>query len=549
MPPITGSLDRRRKIPLENLTPSESLDAIKADYQATKQNRYTRRRTGILQMGSHADWHYRVEADYLRLGEYARDMDRNDAVVGHTVDKAVTNTLQGGMNPDPQTGDAGIDEELKNRWQDWSDDADQCDVQGEHTFHEIETFALRHTFVDGDIVGLALREGSLQMMESHRLRTPKSTKKNVVHGVLLSDTRKRLEYWFTKEDVSAYAAVNLVNETNPIPVRDAEGNRQIFHVYNPKRVSQTRGVTAFAPVFDLTSSFEDINFAKVIQQQVVSCFAFIRERSELYAGDGASATGETIQEPVPQSGTNTAYNRTVQGIAPGMEIQGQPGEKIVGWSPNVPNEGYFEHTRLILTLIGINIGVPLVMLLMEPAGSFSAYRGAIDQARLGFRRNQRWLLNRFHKPVYRWKVRQWMADDPALSASAEKQGVDIFGCVWHKPAWPYIDPQKDAAADLLRQRNCQSSARRIQAERGHNWDEIFPEIVDDNFSAIAYARKRAVEMNGQFKDGTPVVWRELLSLPTPDGVTIKITGEDDTLDPTGKGGSAAKPAKGAANAA
>ena len=107
--------------------------------------------------------------------------------------------------------------------------------------------------------------------------------------------------------------------------------------------------------------------------------------------------------------------------------------------------------RLILTLIGINLGLPLVMVLMDASETnFSGWRGAVDQARLGFRQNQKRLINRFHKPVYLWKVRQWMAEDAALRRAAARSDVNIFAHRWNPPTWPYIQPLQDATADLLR---------------------------------------------------------------------------------------------------
>lgn len=509
---------------LENPSLNEAFDSIRSDYAASRQSRYRRRRTGVLAMGSHADWHYRVEADYLRLMEYARDFDRNDMVIGQMVSRAVENTLQEGIHPDPQTGDDGLDDELKSRWTNWADDPEQCDLEGEKTFNEQAWLAQRHLFVDGDITAIATRDGALQWMEGHRLRTPRNTAKNVVHGILLDDRRRRLEYWFTKEDISPNVALNKVGETAPVPVRDADGYKQVFQVYHPKRMTQTRGVTVFAPVFDPVGMFEDINFAKLVQQQVVSCFGIIRTLDAMAPDDDPQPTGEVIP-----SINGDGSSLTVQGIAPGMQIRGKPGEKIEAFSANVPNAEYFQHATLIVRIIGINLGLPLSLAMMDTSNTvFHGYRGEIEMAKMGFRSNQRALIRRLHLPVYRWKVRQWGADDPAIAAAFKRTDVDVLGVKWHRPSWPYIDPQKDAAADLLRQRNCLASPRKIQAERGREWSDVFTETVDDNFDAISYARKRALEMNGQFKDETPVEWRELLSLPTPDGVTVKLTGEDNS---------------------
>jgi hypothetical protein len=65
----------------------------------------------------------------------------------------------------------------------------------------------------------------------------------------------------------------------------------------------------------------------------------------------------------------------------------------------------------------------------------------------------------------------------------------------------------------------------LHAERGRDWADISTEIVEDNAMAISKAKLGAEKLNKNIKDGQPVHWRELLSLPTPDGVKVQLTGD------------------------
>jgi len=516
---------RRNTNNAEDRSLAETFAGLKSDYQATKTSRFRRTRT-VPGMGASADYHYRTEARYLRMMEYARDMDRNDCIVGQTVDRAVTNTIQDGFVLDPNTGDTGLDTAWADRWREWSEDSEQCDIAGERTFAEIEELVPRHCLVDGDILALPNRSGALEMVEGHRLRTPTNTSKNVVGGVLLDSNRRRLQYWLTRNEIDSNRALTKVGDVKQYDARDTAGEKQVFHVYVSKRLSQTRGVTAFAPIFDLLGMFEDINFAKLVQQQVVSCFAVFRKRSEEFLPGADAQRGERSSETLSDGTT-----RTIEGVAPGMEIFGQPGEDLIGFSPNVPNPEFFPHVKLILTLIGVNLGMPLVLVMMDASQTnFSGWRGAVDQARLGFRRNQRRLALRFHSPVFRWKVRQWLAEDAAARTTAGQSNVNPFGHRWHPPTWPYIEPLKDATADLVRVRNCLISPRRLHSERGREWADIARETVEDNAMAIRRAREEATAINAEFSDQQPVHWRELLSLPTPDGVKIQLTTAQEGQD-------------------
>ena len=515
---ITQSRSRRSRSDRPQV--AQTFDDMRSDYQAAKSSRFRRRRSGVSLNGSGADYHYRSEADYLRLIEQARDMDRNDVIVGSTIDKAVTHTIQQGFTLDVSTGEDSVDTLLAEKWEQFANAADACDIAGELTFCEMEALVFRHMLVDGDLFSINTEDGPIQLIEGHRCRTPKDAKKNIVHGIVMDGRRKREQFWFTRDDIDPMASMMNGVGFRAYPARDADGMRQICQIYNPKRATQTRGVTAFAPIFDTLGMFEDINFAKLLQQQIVSCFAIFREREAGAAGNfpGSDQFGTQTFETQADGSI-----RTIEGIGPGMMIDGQPGEKLQGFSPNVPNAEFFDHVRLMLTLVGINLGLPLVMVLMDAKETnFSGFRGALDQARMGFRRNQRSLINKFHTPTYRWKVAQWITEEPLL-AEAVARGVNVFRHAWHPPTWPYIEPLKDATADVVRLKSALISPRRRSAERGIDWNVLVDEIVADNEYAITKARDAARRLNSSaVEDEERVHWRELMALPLPDGFSVTV---------------------------
>lgn len=490
---------------------AENFCDLKADYAAARASRFRRVRTGIPSLGSGSDYHYRNESDWLRILEYARDMARNDCIVGQTIDRAVQNTIQGGFDLEVQTPDEAINKDLWERYNDWANDPNQCDEAGELTIWQMDKLILTQRFVDGDIFINPLDNRHLQLVEAHRARTPGNTKRNVIHGIMLGPTRRRLEYWFTKDDIDPLAPVSRVSDIKPYNawVRDeltGEAVKAVLQVYDPKRVSQTRGLSALCPIFDLCGMFEDINFAKLVQQQVVSCFAVFREM-DIKGSVGPPAIRGTETVDTRSDGST----RTVQGISPGMQIQGRPGEKLQGFSPAVPNPEFFDHVKLILTLIGVNLGEPLVLVLLDASETnFSGWRGAIDQARLGFRDNQRSMVVQAKRPVYQWWLRGEIGSDPILRAAYERMGKAMFRHTWGSPRWPYIQPLQDAQADVMRIANRLTSPRRLHAERGQDYDDVLAECIGDNSSAISQAIKASQAVKTQ--TGVEVDWHEFLNL-------------------------------------
>lgn len=478
---------------------------MKSDYSAARVGRFRRRRQGVTTMGSGADYHYRNEADFLRIMEYARDMDRNDAIPGQMVDRAVDNIMQDGPAPDPKTGDTGLNTELKNRWWAWASDPKACSLDGEFTHLDQGKLVLRHMFVDGDHFTIPLDNGTLQMIEGHRCRTPSSTKRNVVHGILMDDNRKRLQYWFTKDDIDPSRALVKVGDITPVDAFDEDGYRNVLHLRNPKRTSQTRGLSAFTPIFDMIGMHEDLQFTKLVQQQVASCIAFIRQRDANFQAGTVDPYGDQNSQ---QYNTMT---RLVEDLAPGMEIRGLKGETITGFSPNIPNAEFFQQMRTILQLIGINLGMPLVLLLMDASETnFSGWRGAMDQARMGFRGIQRHFVDHWECPIYQWRLRHEMRNDATIRSAAARLGDKFFAHEWTSPRWPYIQPLQDSQADANRQKELQASPRRIHAGFAQDWNDSIVETVEDNAFAIEQAVVRAKAFNQ--KHGVNVSWERFLFL-------------------------------------
>lgn len=493
---------------------AQTFEKIRADYDMSRQSRFIRRRTGVNPMGSGADYHYRSESKYYSDMEQARDMDRNDPLVGILADRRVDNIVQSGFTLDPKTGDRKLDLDLFQRWEAETTDPDLCDIAGEMTWKEIERHVCRAESIDGDIIVTGTDEGRFQVLEAHLIQT-RSSQPNTFLGVTTDSVGRRLQYWYT-EELDEFGGKG---ESIPIDVRDENGVRQLFHVYNPKRVMQTRGVTQLAPVFAYSGMLEDINFAKLVQQQIVSCFAIFRKMG-MPTSDTPSVDSEGYGEASTErtdSGT-----RQLDNVSPGMEIIGQYGEELQGFSPNVPNSEYFQQVKLILQVIGVNFGLPLCLVLMDGSETnFSGWRGAVDEARKGFVADQLNLVRRLHTPAYRWKLNQWINSDPAIARAAKANPL-FFSHNWNLPTWSYIEPVADAEGDATQLKYALTSPRRMHAARGKDWEEISEEIAEDNTYAIEIAMKAATKINAANPTQPAVTWRDLMPLPMPAGQTIAL---------------------------
>jgi lambda family phage portal protein len=517
-------------------TAKTPLSGLRADYEIAKSNgRFRRPRKGVSGVGTTGDYHFRNEAEWLYAIEYANDLDRNDCFAGMCVDRLIDNVLHdSGLQPDPDTGDENADMLLKRLWSEWASNEDACDMAGEMTFSQLERVVLRGCLVAGDILPIGNQSGALEIMEAQRCRTPTNSKKNIIFGIEKNLNRRSERYYFSKDELDYKATLRKVSDTVPIDARDEDGLRQVFHVFDPKRVSQTRGVSVFARVADQLGMHDDIEFANLVRQQIASCFAIIRRRTQQGPLGNGGAYGDRSSD-----GTRTSEN-----IAPGMEIRSEIGESVEGFSPNIPSPQYFEQAWKILKTISANLNLPLQAVLLDASESnFSGWRGAMDQARTGFRRIQNFLIDKFHSRVWKWKVSQWVIQYPELRTWASQQGVDITKTAWKRPAWPYINPLQDAQADITAVAGLLNSLRNLLGQRGLDFDELMPEIVNDNVTIYTLCRDAARILNQEaVDDSEKVTWRELLAMPVPQGLNIQLAA---SADPNQFGGTAT-PQRGAA---
>jgi len=523
-------------MPRPRVSVSRAFDELRADYRAGKDSRFVSRLQGVSSVGSGADYHYRSEQQWLHVIERARHYQRNDQIVGQGIRRVVANIVQDGFQLDCDTGAKDADSELKERWQEWSESPDQCHSEGEFCFSEIERLGLSQILVDGDVFVLPLKTGALQIVEAHRCRTPRNTRRNVVHGVLMDDNAKRLQYWFTKEDIGLNATLAKTSDVLPVDARDEDGMKQVLHLYMPERSSQRRGVSVVAPMSETVGMHDDTQFATLVKCQMAAMIAILHERGANWEPLGDQQKGERTQE------THGGYTRTVEGVSAALEIFGDVDEKLSAFAPNIPSPEFFPHTMLLLTFIAINLDLPVQVLLLDPSRTnFSSWRGAIDQARLRFKQIQGWYPRKLHTPVYLWWLKRLLSspEGKTLREAAARESVNIFNHVWNPPTFPYIDPLTDGQADDLQASRCMQSRRRIQASRGRDWDEVSNEIVEDNALLIERALERAGQINAKFPEAG-LNWRELVSIPMPDAASTSLMlGKDGEESPAPRSGGVA----------
>lgn len=483
---------------------AKTLPQMRASYSDEVQNRFVRQYRDIAPLGSSADYHLRYEQEYYRLMEIARAIARKDDVVGQGVRRLVSNIMQQGPVLNPNTGVEELDAYLHQKWADWSNDPEQCDASRQSDLLTMAYQVLEAGIVDGDIWALLTRNGNVQLIEAHRVRTPPGKTDDTFLGVALNTMREQRAIWVALESV--VPDYRYGEDMVKLPVRAESGRRQVLHFALRRRPGQTRGVTALAPILGTITQHGDLQFAQLVKAQCAAAYAILHEYEQGIDVPGVDATmGDS------SSIGYTGGSVDEMELGPAMEYFGVPGERLSGFSPNIPNSEFFPHTKLIMTFIAVNLDMPLNLLLLDPSDTnFSGWRGATDQAQRAWAYKQRQIIKSWYSPLYSWKVEQWAKTDPYVKRFAGAPG--LLRHEFNPPYWPYIEPLKDAQGDALIVERRLNSRRKLLARRGLDIEEVDRENIADQARLFRLAMETAEKIGEQYPWAN-LDWRELLTGP------------------------------------
>lgn len=512
---------------------------------------------GVDPYGTDADYHYRTERNYFLMVERGRAAVRNHPLVEQGINRLLANMKLGTMTADIESGDESFDADHKAWWQGWCGETEAgrnlCDYEGTRSFGEIAQQSFFSRVQDGDVLHLPLVDGRLQTWEAHHLRNPWGHRPTglstdgIVHGVEIRGGHT-IAYHLTPMVIGPGQTVTRRSQTRRFAALDAAGNKIAFWLGFRHRFNQRRGISRLSPPRDAMTGFDDLNYAHVKSALRRSLISYLMQSATppLPQVPGVTGSGR-----LPQSGDRYAEAGGLGLRTAIVEQQGEPaqvirppeGWKLEGWNANLPSAQFFEHSALLLTMLAVNLDLPLMFLLLDGSlVNFHGGRMTFDQAKLRFRQLQRYEIQNLWSPVYEWKTRQRITPgsphfDRAAYA-AVRRGANPFRCTFRPAAWPYVKPLEDAAAEDLAERRNLRSLRSILADRGIDHDEHVPEIIHDRGQWAREAIREAIAIRDEFPEAEINVaqfFRELWYGTNSAGVQLSLSADGGgELQPAGR---------------
>ncbi|MCB1502565.1 MAG: phage portal protein [Bauldia sp.] len=401
----------------------------------------------------------------------ARWLVRNNGYAANAIESWAGNVVGDGIKPSSLIADAVLKNQVQRLWLDWTDDSD---AEGFTDFYGQLRRAAREVFIAGEVFfrfrprrpvdGLAVPL-QLQMIPSELLplsRNETAGGGNVIRqGIEFDKIGRRVAYHFLRRHPGDVTAPGLVGETVRVPATE------IIHVIDPVDAGQLRGISRFAPGIVKLFLLDQYDDAELDRKKVAAMHALF-------------ITTPAPAEPFDVAESDEGGERTMD-LQPGQIVMLEPGEEVQTSAPTDVGQTYEPFQYRTLLQVSAALGIPYAYLSNDMLkANYSNSRLAL----LEFRRR----VEAYQHAVMVWQIcrRVWARwlDTAVLSGAIDLPGYDrqrsaYLGCSWLPPKWDWVDPLKDARAEIEQIDAGLKSRTQALAERGYDADQVDAEIAAD----------------------------------------------------------------------
>lgn len=429
-------------------------------------------------------------ADALRA--WARALVRDNAYAWNVVDTIVSNVIGTGISAQSvyETPD-GDDIEDANDLRDalWSEWCEVCDINGELSFHEIQSLAMREMVEAGEVLVRFIRTPgkeyrgirrpvplALELIEADRLsldrdtytsRVSRENGNRIIRGVEVDQSGKPIAYWIYPEHPnSPYSVKNQTPERVPA--------NEIRHLYRKDRVGQTRGVSWFAPIMSWMRDLGVYVDNEIQASAVASCFG-VAIKTEGPAGSLAAPSGE---------GTVDDQGNSLEYLEPAMVVRLRPGESVESINPGRPNSASEPWINLMLRGIAAGTGCNYEAVSKDfSKTSYSSSRTSKLEDKPRYERWQMLVRNDLCQPTWDEFCNAAAlvnADGFPDSSELLEARRTVAPVEWLTPESPWVDPASEESAAVSGINNFTTTYQAVIGSKGGNVRATFYQRAKEN---------------------------------------------------------------------
>jgi len=415
-----------------------------------------------------ASWREDINDNLSTLRQRSRDLYMGVPIATGAVKTMRTNVVGRGLMLKPTVdtealkitaGQARqIEKDITREWALWAESTD-CDMARINNFYELQQLAFMNWITSGDCFALLPVKPRVnqpydlrvQLVEADRVSSPHNFDtfdNRIVGGVEVDADGEVVAYHISKHHPLSYAGERI--EWQRVEAFGKKtGRRNVLHLSNTERIDQRRGVPFLAPVIEALKQLGRYTDAELVAAVVSGMFTVFIEKAE-------DKEGEAVGSAIPEDEQIDAEDETTLELAPGAVLDLGEGEKAHDINPGRPNKNFTGFVEAVCQQIGAALEIPYELLMKHFTASYSASRGALEEAWKMFKMYRTWLANDFCQPVYE----EWLAE---AVAKGRIKAPGFFAdplrhkayckAAWNGPARGLLNPVQEVNAAVLKVEN------------------------------------------------------------------------------------------------
>ena len=438
-------------------------DAVRS-YDAGRVDRFNDTWTPINMDTENSD---KMQRDLIKAR--ARSLEANSDMAESAIGSIVRNSVGTGIQPQARTPDDGINKKLEELWKEWTKQ-ENCDITGQQTFYEIQELLLRRKVVDGESmvrkvydksarIPLKLQLIKPDLLDSYLLTAPK-TNRIIRSGIELNDYLKPVAYWIQRKSPDGY----ITYQSDRVPAD------QILHLWRKKHADQIRGISELATSIQRISETDEYLRAETIAAKIAACYAvFITTVTPA----GGGAVGRQTQ-------TKDKEGKPLESIRPGMISKLRPGENISAANPGRSATTAGDYVKIQQQLAGSGLGLSYELVSRDfSKATFSSARQGHLEDRRTFLPIQGYMIAHCCRPIWEAFVEAVVLAGLVKIPGYWTNKEAYLSADWITPGWEWIDPQKEANADVTLMKNGGMTLQQWCAGRGYDWEAQLQQMAKE----------------------------------------------------------------------
>ena len=414
-----------------------------------------------------------IRRDLQKLRNRCRELERNNDYVRRYLNGLDSNVigskgimLQMKVEDSPLVYDDQANRVIEKEWRKWCN-RKHATPNGRQSWIDICKLALRSCARDGDVLlqlvrgfnndhGFAVQLIEADMLDLHHNNYKLQNGGEIRMGVETNSVGRPVAYHI----LTAHPGETSDTSRRRLRV-DAD---DIIHLYNPERISQTRGVPWMVSAMTRLQMLAGYEESELVASRVAaSKMGFLTKdaNTESYTGE-EDEDYNLIMESEPGS---------IEELPTGMSFQ--------EWNPTHPTTAYKDFVKSTLRGISAGLNISYNTLANDLEGvNYSSIRAGLFDEREHYKSIQNWFIDSFIQPVFE----AWL--EASILNGVFPFGITKFDKMnqpkWCARRWPWVDPLKDMQANILAMNNGLEAKRNIINYTGGDIDDIYSTIAADN---------------------------------------------------------------------